>query len=115
MSESLIDRLRAMSRFEHDDLSIGDEAADEIERLRALVGRLRHMAKTRRETANGYRAIGGYSYAPICGLESAADAYDRAADELQRALSGECPPAPGYEWLPTNADVTGLAPREDNK
>ena len=33
----LVDRLRAMSRNEHDDLSIGDEAADEIERLRAEV------------------------------------------------------------------------------
>lgn len=29
----LIERLRAISRHEHDDLSIGDEAADEIERL----------------------------------------------------------------------------------
>lgn len=31
----LIQRLRALSRHEHDDFSIGDEAADEIERLRA--------------------------------------------------------------------------------
>jgi hypothetical protein len=30
----LIERLRALSRHEHDDLSIGSEAADEIERLR---------------------------------------------------------------------------------
>lgn len=29
----IVDRLRALSRCEHDDLSIGDEAADEIERL----------------------------------------------------------------------------------
>ena len=29
----LIRRLRAMSRHEHDDLSIGDEAADAIEEL----------------------------------------------------------------------------------
>lgn len=34
MSADLIDRLRALSRYAHDDLSIGDEAADEIERLR---------------------------------------------------------------------------------
>jgi len=29
----LIERLRSMARFEHDDHSIGSEAADEIERL----------------------------------------------------------------------------------
>lgn len=33
----LISRLRALSRHEHDDLTIGDEAADEIERLRLIV------------------------------------------------------------------------------
>lgn len=71
--------------------------------LDPLVGRLRYMAKTRRETANGYRANGGYSYAPICGLESAADAYDRAADELERVLAGECSPAPGHDWPAHNA------------
>ena len=31
----IVERLRVMSRYEHDDLTIGDEAADEIERLRA--------------------------------------------------------------------------------
>lgn len=37
----LIPRLRALARAEHDDLSVGDEAADEIERLReALRGLL---------------------------------------------------------------------------
>lgn len=33
----LISRLRALSRNEHDDLTIGDEAADEIEKLRAAL------------------------------------------------------------------------------
>jgi len=33
--DDLIERLRSMSRYEHDDLSIGDEAADAIERLRS--------------------------------------------------------------------------------
>lgn len=32
---NLINRLRSLTRSEHDDLSIGDEAADEIERLHA--------------------------------------------------------------------------------
>jgi len=31
--DPLVMRLRAMARFEHDDFSIGDEAADRIEQL----------------------------------------------------------------------------------
>lgn len=33
----LITNLRSLSRYEHADLSLGDEAADEIERLRAVL------------------------------------------------------------------------------
>lgn len=36
----LVTRLRALSRAEHDDLSVGAEAADEIERLRAALARI---------------------------------------------------------------------------
>ncbi len=36
-TNDLTTRLRAMSRYAHDDLSIGDEAADVIERLRSDV------------------------------------------------------------------------------
>lgn len=36
MNDDLIDRLRGLSRYAHDDKSIGDEAADEIERLRSI-------------------------------------------------------------------------------
>lgn len=36
-SPSVAERLRALSRCEHDDLSIGAEAADELDRLTALV------------------------------------------------------------------------------
>ena len=35
MHDDLIARLRAMSRREHDDLSIGDEAADALEAMQA--------------------------------------------------------------------------------
>jgi hypothetical protein len=35
MSDDLVERLRALARHQHDDLDIGFEAADEIERLRA--------------------------------------------------------------------------------
>lgn len=38
----LAGRLRALSRCEHDDLSIGDEAAAEIERLRVLLALARN-------------------------------------------------------------------------
>lgn len=37
----ITDRLRSLARYEHADLSIGDEAADEIELLRRHVERLR--------------------------------------------------------------------------
>src|SRR5690606_32224217 len=37
----ITDRLRSLARYEHADLSIGDEAADEIELLRGHVERLR--------------------------------------------------------------------------
>ena len=33
MGDDLVERLRALSRGEYDDLSIGDEAADRIEEL----------------------------------------------------------------------------------
>jgi hypothetical protein len=39
--DDLVQRLRALSRYAHDDKSIGDEAADELERLRAELGVLR--------------------------------------------------------------------------
>ena len=39
-SPSLVDQLRAMSRHEHGDFTIGEDAADEIERLRYAVSAL---------------------------------------------------------------------------
>jgi hypothetical protein len=46
--EALIQSLRALARGEHDDLSIGDDAADEIERMAA--------AKTTAERQRKFRA-----------------------------------------------------------
>lgn len=37
----VVDQLRALSRCEHDDHSIGDEAAVEIERLRGEISYLK--------------------------------------------------------------------------
>lgn len=44
MNNDLITRLRALSRYAHDDKSIGDEAADAIEQLQVDVERLRRMS-----------------------------------------------------------------------
>ena len=41
----LIDRLGGLSRYAHDDKSIGDEAADAIEQLQVDVERLRDMLR----------------------------------------------------------------------
>lgn len=43
MSDDLVQRLRALSRHEHSDLSIGDEAADAIERKGAEIAELRKV------------------------------------------------------------------------
>jgi hypothetical protein len=50
----LISRLRALSRHEHDDLTIGDEAAYEIARLR--VDHADAMAATRPKRWRGLTA-----------------------------------------------------------
>ena len=39
----LIQRLRALSRHQHSDMTVGDEAADEIERLTGARDALRSM------------------------------------------------------------------------
>ena len=43
--DDLIERLHALSRYEHSDYSIGDEAATEIEALRAEVEQMTNMAR----------------------------------------------------------------------
>lgn len=66
----LIKRLRALSAHQHDDLSIGDEAADEIETLRAALGDL--TAKFEKELS----ISGKYIRKPI---------YDTFEASLRRA------------------------------
>ena len=54
----IVDRLRAMSRYEHSDLSIGDEAADEIERLRAYTAAAVAAERERRAAlCNGVASV----------------------------------------------------------
>lgn len=67
--------------------------------LRLLKARFDRMAEARKQTALWKRAQGHESdYAPICGLEAAADAYARCAREVERVLFGEKPAPPGHEW-----------------
>jgi hypothetical protein len=44
----LVERLRALSRLEHSDCTIGDEAADELERMQATITEqaLQYLAAT---------------------------------------------------------------------
>ncbi|MCW1431352.1 hypothetical protein [Novosphingobium sp. JCM 18896] len=44
-TQALVERLRSMSRHEHDDLSIADEAANALERMAAEVEALREALK----------------------------------------------------------------------
>lgn len=46
MSADLISRLRGLSRYAHDDKSIGDEAADAIEQLQVDIEMLRASLRT---------------------------------------------------------------------
>lgn len=45
LNDALVNQLRALARFEHADLSIGDEAADEIIRLRSMVREARTFCR----------------------------------------------------------------------
>ena len=46
MSDDLIKALRDLSNYKHSDTSLGDDAADEIERLRVEVDRLNSELRT---------------------------------------------------------------------
>jgi hypothetical protein len=75
---TLVYNLRSLARFEHADLSIGDEAADMIERQAAEIARLKAGGCARDQTTTQYCA------------EAAA-----LAAEIER-LRGELSAATGY-------------------
>lgn len=60
MTDDLIERLRALSRHEHSDYSIGDEAAAALEAAREDAERYRWL-RTRREVAWTSGGIGEYA------------------------------------------------------
>jgi len=71
--------------------------------LPRLVLRFRHMADARYDVAVRQMTNGRDSQSVV----AAADAYMRCARELERAMAGEVPPAPGHEW-PEEADCRNL-------
>ena len=78
------------------------EAMGMSDRLERLVGRFEAMAVVRENTASERRwarqGDGNGGYAAIAGLEAAAQAYRRCADEVRRVMSGEVPPLPNERW-----------------
>lgn len=84
---TLTDQLRAMSRREHDDLSLGDEAADEIERLRDAIKRQAAAAKTGMDAATRISSV-QLEQARIARAESSPDAIDSERN-ANAVLTGE--------------------------
>jgi uncharacterized small protein (DUF1192 family) len=89
---TLVYNLRSLARFEHADLSIGDEAADMIERQAAEIARLKAGGCARDQTTTQYCA------------EAAA-----LAAEIER-LRGELSAATGY-MLNAKIDLETGAPK----
>jgi hypothetical protein len=89
---TLVYNLRSLARFEHADLSIGDEAADLIERQAAEIARLQAGGCARDQTTTQY----------------CAEAVALAA-EIQR-LRGELSAATGY-MLNAKIDLETGAPK----
>ena len=89
---TLVYNLRSLARFEHADLSIGDEAADMIERQAAEIARLQAGGCARDQTTTQYCA------------EAAA-----LAAEIER-LRGELSAATGY-MLNAKIDLETGAPK----
>lgn len=73
----LIKRLRALARSEHSDFAIGDEAADEIERLTAALKWEQHRAERQGTHGEGCANWGPAHY----------ECLTAERDELRRQLA----------------------------
>lgn len=97
MSGDIAERLRAMARAQHDDLSIGIEAADEIEQLRADHGALRGAAREYLETLGGALKSGKFE---MGGTAEMAHFVRQAMQKLDSLVFDRAGPRPaGLEKL----------------
>jgi hypothetical protein len=78
----------------------------DLDRLVRLLARFRGFVSARRETAENWRDRGQYSVASMS--DTAADHFERCANELERTLNGEIPADPGHDWpiCETNSELT---------
>ena len=90
MSDSLIRNLRDLASCAHADLSVADEAADEIERLRE---RCTYFYEVLHDIALGAHGNDGVEFARkaigFIKLEFDADKIAAASDLINRAALGE--------------------------
>ena len=79
----LLDSLRAGARGQHDDLSIMDEAADEIERLRAANARLLSLMTK----AHAVMRDAGWQLAPASVEPGSDGVLELAAAEIESEIA----------------------------
>ena len=114
----LISRLRALSRYAHDDKSIGDEAADAIEQLQADVERLRaNEASALRLVADIRAAIGddGKRMQPelieyLRRMSADVALYQHLRDTTAQALADMRAQGVMVEWQTLIAEALGGRP-----
>ena len=70
----------------------------ESSRLEVLAKRFLAMAEVREKHSGLMRYNPDISYSVIAGLESAALAYRRCAEEVRKVADGEIPPPPHERW-----------------
>lgn len=83
----LVKRLRALSRHEHTDLTIGDEAADRLEAItRELTDRDEVIADKRRLAREINKALDGTDSESMCDAVGVAERVESALAEARQKL-----------------------------
>ncbi len=81
--KDLINRLRALSRIEHSDFSIGDEAADALEELLALLAKARpHVHSGLQHDKISLRACAAQRDSVHAAMVATKKLHDRIVDTL---------------------------------
>jgi len=104
---SIIEQLRALSEYRHDDLSIGAEAADEIEQLRAERDALLAQVQAGRDLMAIVHRDGGH-YCAQHGDRKAADDAITLVCELRAERNALRADAERYRWLRQRPLVFGM-------